>query len=84
MGNNNVTGAPPAPGAIESRIDGEFEGWDGETIVKLTNGQIWQQTGFHYEYHYAYMPEVIVYRSGNVYKMKVEGTREAVIVTRLK
>jgi hypothetical protein len=28
---------------IESQIDGDFEGWDGETIFKLTNGEIWQQ-----------------------------------------
>jgi len=28
-------------------------GWDGETIVKLINGQIRQQTEYHYHYHYA-------------------------------
>jgi len=32
--------------AIESRVDGEFEGWDGETIFPLTNGQIWQQVQY--------------------------------------
>lgn len=26
---------------IESRIDGTFEGWDGDTVFKLINGQIW-------------------------------------------
>src|SRR5438477_12644775 len=29
-------------GAIETQIDGEFNGWEGETVVKLLNGQIWQ------------------------------------------
>jgi len=29
--------------AIENRISGEIEGWDGDTIFKLDNGQIWQQ-----------------------------------------
>lgn len=82
--NNNVTEPPPTSSAIESRVSGEFEGWEGETIVKLTNGQIWQQSNHHYEYRYAYMPEVIIYRTGDVYKMKVEGTREAVQVVRLK
>ena len=52
--------------------------WEGETIVKLMNGQIWQQTEYHYDYHYAYMPNVLVYRSGGGYKMKVDGTEEAV------
>ena len=63
---------------IESQIDGEFEGWEGETIVKLTNGQIWQQTEYHYRYHYAYMPKVLIYRSGSGYKMKVDGIERAV------
>jgi hypothetical protein len=54
----------PQTGVTESQIDGDFEGWEGETIVKLTNGQIWQQTEYHYEYHYAFMPEVLIYPSG--------------------
>ena len=69
---------------VESQIDGDFNGWEGETIVKLMNGQIWQQTEYHYEYHYAYMPNVLVYPSGGGYKMKVDGTDEAVGVQRLK
>jgi hypothetical protein len=71
-------------GVIESKIDGDFDGWEGETIVKLTNGQVWQQDQYHYEYHYAFMPDVLIYRSGAGYKMKVEGTDEAVGVVRLK
>ena len=31
---------------IESRIDGEFTGWSGDTIFKLRNGQIWQQSSY--------------------------------------
>ena len=53
-----------APQVVESQIDGDFEGWEGETVVKLMNGQIWQQTEYYYHYHYAFMPEVLVYRSG--------------------
>jgi len=79
-----ILGAPPTPSVIESQIDGDFEGWEGETIVKLTNGQIWQQNEYQYEYCYESMPEVLIYRSGSVYKMKVEGTDEAVEVVRLK
>jgi hypothetical protein len=74
----------PSGDVIESQIDGEFEGWEGETVVKLINGQIWQQTEYHYTYHYAYRPEVLVYRSSSGYKMKVEGVDEAVGVTRLR
>ena len=69
---------------IESQIDGDFEGWEGETIVKLMNGQIWQQTEYYYYYHYAFMPKVLIYKSGSGYKMKVEGIEKAVRVKRLK
>jgi len=72
------------PNVIESQIDGDFEGWEGETIVKLMNGQIWQQTEYFYYYHYAFMPKVLIYKSGSGYKMKVEGIEKAVGVKRLK
>ena len=75
---------PTTPAVIESKVDGSFEGWDGETIVKLANGQIWQQTEYHYEYDYAYRPEVLVFKSRLGYKMWVEGIDEPVRVQRLK
>ncbi len=71
-------------GVIESRIDGDFEGWEGETIYPLTNGQIWQQSTYHYHYHYSYSPKVLIYQSGGGYKMHVEGDNDTEInVTRL-
>jgi hypothetical protein len=76
--------AAPAASVIETQIDGDFEGWEGETIVKLMNGQIWQQTEYHYHYHYAFMPKVLIYRSGGGYKMKVDGIDKAVGVERLR
>lgn len=72
------------PSVIESQIDGEFEGWDGDTIFKLMNGQIWQQVEYSYAYSYAYMPDVLIYPSGSGYKMKVEGMDEAIEVRRLR
>jgi len=68
---------------IKGKIDGDFEGWEGETIVKLTNGDIWQQTEYYNKYHYAYSPEVILVRDGSGYKMKVDGVSKAVSVQRL-
>jgi len=79
--------SPPQTTAavIETRIDGEFNGWDGETIYRLQNGQIWQQSVYHYHYHYAYSPSVLIYSSGGGYKMKVEGdSDEPVSVQRLR
>lgn len=63
-----------ANNVIESRIDGEFKGWEGETVYKLANGQLWQQSSYKYQYKYAFMPQVIVYEGGSGYKMLVVGT----------
>ena len=68
---------------IESQIDGEFQGWDGETIFKLLNGQIWQQSSYQYHYHYAYMPKVTIYRTDGGYKMKVDGVDQTIYVKRI-
>ena len=70
--------------AIESVIDGEFEGWEDGKIIRLMNGQIWEQTEIYYWYYYAYMPRVIVFNSGYGWKMIVEGVDKAVGVQRLK
>jgi len=74
----------PTPEVIETQIDDDFEGWEGETIFKLRNGQIWQQSSYAYTYHYAYAPKVLIYRSGGVYKMKVDGVSGEISVRRLK
>ena len=71
------------PEIIESQIDGEFEGWEGETIVKLTNGEIWQQSEYFYNYHYAFMPKVLIFLSNGGYKMKVDGVEKSVGVSKL-
>jgi hypothetical protein len=68
----------------ESIIDGAFQGWKGDTVFKLVNGQVWQQAAYHYLYHYAYRPKVWIYRSWPGFQMKVEGIDPKVTVRRLK
>ncbi len=70
--------------AIESSIDGDIEGWEGETIFKLANGQIWQQTEYDYTYFYAYSPDVTIYQTSAGCRMKVEDEDETVVVERIK
>lgn len=72
------------PGVIESQIDGDFEGWSGETIFKLMNGQIWQQDEYDYMYEYSYMPNVTIYKTSGCYKMKVEDVEDEICVKRIK
>lgn len=69
---------------IETQIDGDFEGWDGDTVWKMANGQIWQQAEYSYTYSYAFCPEVVIYRSSGGWKMKVEDESEVVAVKRIK
>ena len=69
---------------VHSHIDGDFEGWEGETIFKLDNGQIWQQSSYAYMYHYAYHPEVMIINIDGTWKMKVEDVDEMIEVMRLK
>jgi hypothetical protein len=70
--------------AVESSISGEFEGWSGETIFKLENGQIWQQAEYDYDYDYEYNPDVTIYQTTGGCRMKVEGDDETIIVKRIK
>ena len=64
---------PTSASVIESRIDGEFNGW------------IWQQSAYHDHYHYAFGLSVLIYSSGGGYKIKVDGdSDDAVSVRRLR
>lgn len=58
----------------ESRIDGEFRGWEGSTRYKLRNGQCWEQTRYKYQYKYSYCPHVEIFDIGGTYIMSVAGT----------
>jgi hypothetical protein len=69
---------------IETSIDGEFEGWSGDTVFKLMNGQIWKQSSYNYTYSYKYSPKVLIYKSGGLCKFKVDGVDGEISVDRLK
>lgn len=82
-----VHAAPPADAGwlghssvMTYTVNGDWEGWEGETLVKMTDGSVWEQAEYHYEYHYAYQPTAEV--SGD--QMMVEGMSRAVQVRRLK
>lgn len=67
----------------ESQIDGEYKGWDGHSVYRLVNGQIWQQASYRYMYRYAYRPRVTVIEESGRYMMYVEGEQEGQHVKRV-
>lgn len=81
--NSNLINQDKFEDLIESKIEGNFEGWSGETIFKLDNGQIWQQTSYGYTYTYKYRPKVIIYRNGSSYEMQVEGVSSKIKVKKI-
>jgi hypothetical protein len=54
---------------IKSQVVSDFNGWSGNTLFELQNGQIWKQDEYQYWYHYAYRPVVIIKRDNGTYKM---------------
>jgi hypothetical protein len=70
--------------AIESTLAGDFNGWEGETIFKLDNGQIWEQAEYNYTYSYSYRPEVTIYQTSGGCRMKVEDEEETILVRRIR
>ncbi|MCB2189252.1 MAG: hypothetical protein KQJ78_22775 [Deltaproteobacteria bacterium] len=69
---------------VESRIAGPFNGWNGNTVFQLSNGQIWQQTDNQRREASGFNPHVTIYPSGSVFKMKVDGVPQVVEVRRLR
>ena len=66
------------------QVSGDVEGWSGDTIFKLDNGQIWQQAEYDYTYFYEYHPDVTIYQTSSGCRMKVEDESDTVIVKRIK
>lgn len=49
---------------VVSRIEGEFSGWDGNTVFRLENGQVWRQRlDGRYFYRGGPRPEVRISRN---------------------
>lgn len=70
---------------VRTCINGAFDGWSGDTIFNLCNGQVWQQAEFNYHYHYAFRPDVLIYQSpAGGYRMQVDGVSKVIRVTRIQ
>lgn len=80
-----IPGSPyTEPRFIETYITGDFEGWTGNTIWAMDDGQVWQQAHYSYHYHYSYHPPVIIFPSNGEWFMRVQGDDQQIQVQRLK
>ncbi|WP_213981567.1 hypothetical protein [Sphingomonas sp. dw_22] len=64
---------------MRKQVEDEWNGWDGDTVVKLTDGSVWRQDEYHYEYRYSYRPQVTL--AANL--MHVDGMSRAIRVRRI-
>lgn len=70
---------------MESTIDGENDGLDSDAIFKLSNGQIWQQIEYAYDYSYSYMRDVWILQTSEGFKIILEDIEDEIVgVKRLK
>jgi hypothetical protein len=64
----------------DSRIDGNFEGWDEGRIYTLLNGTSWEQDESIIKKAHAYCPRARVWRDGARRYLEVEGMGETIRV----
>jgi hypothetical protein len=81
----NPEPAPSAnPNMIETRMAGDFTGWDGGTVFQFTNGQLWRQASFGTLYHFQRSPKVTLVATGSGWRLQVEGVPQSIYVRRLR
>jgi hypothetical protein len=70
---------------IQSRYDGQFTGWSGNTLFRLENGQVWKQAQSGRVSARVAHPTVTIKRTAlGSYRMNVEGLGESIRVERVR
>jgi len=64
-------------------IESEFTGFDEDALFHLSNGTYWLQAEYKYWYHYAYRPQVEIYRVSGRFYLRLVGRQESVAVEQL-
>ncbi len=65
---------------VQTCIDGDFSGWEGDTAFLLCNGTVVLQVDGRYTYHYAYRPRVTLVPNGTSWLMSVAGIQDPIRV----
>ncbi len=81
----NPEPAPSAnPSMMETRMAGDFTGWDGGSAFEFVNGQMWRQTSFGTLHQYLRSPKVTLVATGSGWRMQVEGVPQSIQVRRIR
>ena len=65
-------------------IASDFEGWTGDAVFEMCNGEVWQQVQYRYRYHYAVRPHALLYATSGGVRLQVDGMDESIRVVRLR
>ena len=63
------------------QLDGESEGFTGESVFVMSDGSIYRQTEYYYSYRYQYRPKVTLINDREII---LPGIARAVRVERLR
>jgi hypothetical protein len=71
--------------SVTANVVGGFQGWSGETVFELDNGQVWEQAGSG-RYEYSGEDRAVVIERGFLgsFSLKPEGLNRTVRVKRIK
>ncbi len=72
------------PARVESNIVGHFTGWNGNTVFKLANGQVWKQADSSSFDTNLQDPPVVIKRLGFGYLLTLTGHGSTVFVKRVQ
>jgi hypothetical protein len=77
---------PEGAEVFESRLAGDYTGWEGRTLFRLENGQVWQQADAGVRVDDRRVQPRVRLRPGAVgtYWLEIEGVRERVKVRPVK
>lgn len=75
----------PKPDRVEGRVTGDFEGWRGDTIFVLDNGQVWKQRQGGKYFYNGDDPKIVITRNMlGFFVLEVVETGKSVGVKRLR
>ncbi len=70
---------------VEAKITGEFNGWNGDTVFHLDNGQVWKQRLRGRNSASAESPEIVISKNWmGFYRLTVVSSGRSVGVKRIK